>query len=139
MRKLAGPVMLLATLTGCGGAHPSPEELYGLWARPAEEGNIGVLDFAASDAEDPVLAGLSDVYHIYVYPEGTEPVNMQSGTFLVAEGDGWEIVWTVSYDPGGLYTGMSFGNPIAKFDGDSLTLASDDGSERVYSSVTAMP
>ncbi len=130
---------MLAALTACGGAHPEPSELYGLWARPAEEGNIGVLDFAPSDATDPVLAGLSDVYHIYVYPEGTTPVNVQSGTFQVAEGDGWEIVWTVSYDPEGLYTGMSFGNPIAKFTGDELTLDSDDGTKRVYSSVAAMP
>lgn len=139
MYKVYGAAVLFGSLTACGGAHPEPDELYGMWARPAEEGNIGVFEFAASDDTDPVLAGLADVYHIYVYPEGSAPIEMQSGTFMVAEGDGWELVWTVSWDPEGLYAGMTFANPITGFDGDSLTLASDDGSERTYATVGAMP
>ena len=136
--RIIGSALALATLTACGGAHPEPSELYGLWSKTAD-GTETVLEFAADDSVDPVLAGLTDVFHLYQYPSGTAAVAVQSGTFVVSKGDGWELVTTISWDTDGAYTGMSFGNPIAEFDGDVLTLDRDDGTQSVYTSVDVMP
>ena len=105
----------------------------GLWRNPSAD----VVDAAALDAGE----GAPDLpaRPVPVDERDEEDERFGSSHLVVAEGDGWEIVWTVSYDPEGLYTGMSFGNPIAKFTGDELTLDSDDGTKRVYSSVAAMP
>lgn len=135
MRWLAA----LLLITGCGGgAPPAADELYGLWANTGDDGTVRVLDFDETGAA-PDLAGLTDVYSIHMYAAGTAPVEVQRGTFEILEGDGWELVTTVTADQDGSTVGQSFGNPILDFDGDTLTLETGDGGERVYAATDAMP
>jgi len=129
---------LLLTLTACGsGPAPLAADFYGLWQNTTD-GTVRVFEFAAS-ADDADLSGLSDVYRLYMYAEGAAAEQAQRGSFEVAEGDGWELVTTVTWTPDGTYVGQSFGNPIEKFDDTTLELLRDDGTTRVYTATDAMP
>lgn len=128
---------MLLGLSACG-SPPVAADLYGMWSNVADDGTVRVIDCAAT-ATDADLSGLSDVFHIYNYPQGTSPVEVQHGTYVVSKGDGWEFVTTVVWSADGNYVGQSFGNPIAKLDDTTLELKLDDGTTRVYTAADAMP
>jgi hypothetical protein len=128
---------LLVALAGCA-PHPLATDLYGLWSNIDDTATVRVLEFKPP-GQDPDIAGSSDVYHIYNYPQGSEATEVQRGTYEIARGDGWELVTTSLWDPSGVTVGESFGNPIRGFDDDALTLELEDGSERDYSSTETMP
>lgn len=98
-------IVLVLALAACGGEDlPTTDELHGSWTNE-EEDTIRNFVFAETAGED--------TYEVCLYPSGTTPTLVQSGTYYVQDGT---LVTVVS--PQEMY-----GNEIVGWTGDTLTLA----------------
>lgn len=146
------PIFALLLLAGCG-VDPTTEGLTGSWAN-LDAGTWRVFEFRATTyaIDAAPFSAESPAYLIRVYPDGVEPIAVQGGTYAVADDtlvntDAGErtmddvLVTDVLWSSDGTGLGQTFGDPIYRFDDDTLTLRSTsaDAGERTYDKVDALP
>lgn len=143
-------MMLLALLAACG-LDPEPDTLYGTWTE-LDGGVWRAFVFADALPDDPDLASFTDVYELWVYADGGEPVRVQAGTFEVADDtyvnlDGYArtldnvLVTYVRATSDGTSVGATYGDPILHHTEDRLTLrsATADAGQRTFERATELP
>lgn len=127
---------LLSLALGCGGGDdPAAEELYGRWAN-LDAGVYRVWHFEERDAVNPDVAGRTDVFHLYLYDEGSTPTEIQRGFYSIQFG---RLVQEVRWDTDGTLTGMTFGNDIYAVSDDSFRLMSSSPDGRRFERVDELP
>lgn len=98
-------LVLVFALAACGGEDvPTTADLHGSWTNE-DAGTTRTLVFAAVGGEE--------TFENYLYPTGTTPTLVQSGTYYVQDGT---LVTVVSPQE-------MFGNEILGWTGDTFTLA----------------
>jgi hypothetical protein len=137
------PCLLVVGLIGaCGGEDfPTAAELYGTWTATTDGTTRDFVFAATDDGSHPELAGLSNVYVLFNYPEGGTPAEIQTGEYrvqiaqLTTGGEDEALVTVVHAGPG---TGGTYGNAIYGWTGDTLTIesASGPGGELEFARVT---
>jgi len=116
---------------------PLPEETadqYGFTTNTDAEGTVRVLEFATALEDPPELSGYSEVYRFWNYPEGTEAILAQTGTYDIS----YEHVVTTPVPD----SGVSYSNMLLGFrDGRWLELEVDKttGALRRYEAVDEKP
>lgn len=135
----------LAVVAAC--ALPTDDDLHGAWAE-TEDGTVRAWVFHEALDED-WTGGLSNVFEIYVYDEGTEPVRRQGGTYevdevpLTAADDAIRpaIVQRIQWAEDTSLLGAFFGNEIRAWSPRRLVLgaASADDGRRTFLRVDDLP
>jgi hypothetical protein len=138
-RSGVGLLSLLFVGGACKSQPSDVHDLEGIWV--ADDGtDVRGLVFQPSDEDPELLAqyGLEDQleYDLAVYPSGTDPILVQYG---VARIDEDEIEFIVGGDQNPLLVGATLRNPIVEWTWTQLTLGTDDGGERSYLLVDALP
>ena len=133
MGWMIGPLLLGSSL----GCTPVESDLYGTWAA-IDEGVVRVFIFEEVGTTEE-LAGLDDAYLLYYYPEGSDPELAQRGTFAILEGEGPELVTSVTWDYQDLYAGQDYANRLLSVSRSAFVIEVGDGGERVYSAVSELP
>lgn len=126
---------LLPLLVLFAACTPTPEDLLGLWVN-IDEGDVRALECSNLDSDPEAF-----VYSFYRYTEGEQAAEVQRGTYDVLDGDGPELVTTVTWDIDSVVIGQQFGNPIRKLSGKTLKLEVDEatGDTRTYKAADALP
>ena len=117
-------------------------DLYGMWQN-LDGTTYRVLVFKAQDDTGSAdLEGYTNVYWIYIYEQGGEPVLVQRGTFFKETvSDIPALVTTAIYNTLSPFQGMRYSNEILEFSARRLVLHSTTSStfEREFTRASNFP
>lgn len=145
MRTLALLPLLLAACTS-----PETEDLVGTWANlDGDTWRAWTWQPVGDVAE---LTGLPHTYQLYLYADGTAPVEVQRGTYTVEHGvdvntpEGVAafndvLTTTVTWSLDGAGVGATYGDPIYAFTPKHVTIRSltATAGRRTYDKVDTLP
>ncbi|MFZ5785816.1 MAG: hypothetical protein ACOY3Y_05185, partial [Acidobacteriota bacterium] len=120
-----------------GGVSGQAKELLGIWVSNDDPAETLVFEFLTHDPYSDLLAGKSQVYRMWQYPPGSDPVTTQLGAYDVV-GDELRTtpIWSTA-----VAANQTYVNAILSRAGDTLVLSSSKlaSGRRTLARVTAFP